>query len=39
MRYAAVSGFDFAVTLNKFDVERATDKKLADLMAEETPVD
>ncbi len=39
VRYAAVSGFDFAVTLNKFDVERATDKKLADLMAEETPVE
>ncbi|TDI32072.1 MAG: DUF4340 domain-containing protein [Acidobacteria bacterium] len=31
-RYATVSGFGFAVTLNKFDAERATDKKLADLI-------
>jgi hypothetical protein len=31
-RYATVSGFGFAVTLNKFDAERATEKKLADLI-------
>ncbi|MCZ6650339.1 MAG: hypothetical protein O7D35_06675, partial [Acidobacteria bacterium] len=35
-RYATVSGFGFAVTLNKFDAERATDKKLADLIVDDS---
>jgi hypothetical protein len=33
-RYATVSGFGFAVTLNRFDAERATEKKLADLVVD-----
>jgi len=36
-RYATVTGFGFAVTLNKFDAERATDKKLSDLIEEKAP--
>lgn len=35
-RYATVSGFGFAVTLNKFDAERATDKKLTDLVLDDS---
>ncbi|MFQ5670150.1 MAG: DUF4340 domain-containing protein [Acidobacteriota bacterium] len=31
-RYASRSGFDFAVTLSKFDSEKATQKALADLL-------
>ena len=33
-RYATRSGFPFTVTLNKFDAERATGKKLEDLYTE-----
>jgi hypothetical protein len=34
-RYATLEDFGFAVTLNKFDAERATDKKLDDLLEAE----
>ena len=34
-RYVARKGFDFAVTVSKYDAEKALDKKLDDLLKEE----